>query len=365
MLSKFIKLLAIVCLLPLSVANAAPNTTVAFLSPASESNPFFSQSIKIMQAAASNLKLDLEIHYGNDDLFVIREQAQKLFTRVNPPDYLVLGNRRGATAKIMREADRLGIYTVLTNGSFSDEIFNEYRHGPNALKNWIGQILPNNEQAGRLVAQQLVEQARDANKFDSDGKIRIVGISGAKRSVTTAQRNAGLYSYVHAQDDVLLQQIINVNWNQAEAYSKSMNMLKRYQDTTVVWTAGAYLAMGAAQAITASGLRPGQDVFTAGVDCLSAVFDPIKAGTVAGCAGGHTFDAAWAMVIISDHLTDSTEQFVNEHTQFYWSNKSNQSTMRSLAEPAYWDTIDFQAFCKTKKSDGSYDFNPKQFVETN
>ena len=365
MLGNLISLLALACLIPTTVAAVLPvsNTKIVFLSPAIESSPFFQQTIRIMQAAAGSLNLDLEILYGNDDLFVIREHAQSLFSRVDPPDYLLLVNHRDITAEVIRGADEHGIHTLLFNGAFSADTFDQFRRGPKALENWIGQVLPDDEQSGRLVAQHLVEEARAANARDDNGKIQVVGINGAMRSAATAPRHNGLLSYVNEQEDVVLQQVVHADWNQTESRSKTKRLLQRYENTSVVWTAGDYLALGAAQAIADAGLRSGQDVFTAGVDCLPEIFEPIKSGTITGCAGGHLFDAAWAMVVIYDHLNKKTEHFVDERTQFYWSAKSNQSTMRTLAESACWNHIDFKAFSKTHTGDRPYDFRAELIID--
>lgn len=365
MLGRIIKLLVLANLMlsTTTSALAAANAKVVFLSPALKSSPFFSRSIKIMQAAASNLNLDLEILYGSDDLFVIREQAQLLLTRADPPDYLLLVNHRDITAEVMREADEHGIHTLLYNGAFSEETFNQFRHGPKALKNWIAQVLPDDEQSGRLVARKLVEEARAADTFDDNGKIQIVGINGAMRSAATALRHNGLLSYVETQDDVILQQVVHADWNQLESRNKTKKLLKRYQNTSVVWTAADYLAIGAAQAIAETGRRPGQEIFTAGIDCLPEVFDPIKSGAVAGCAGGHLFDAAWAMVVVYDHLNNKNNSFIDERTQFHWSTKSDQSTMRLLAKPVCWNHIDFKAFSKTHTGNSHYEFGDKLIVD--
>jgi len=360
------RLTLLVCLLVLSATPAlsTANAKVVFLSAGPADSPFFSQAIKIMQVAASDLELDLEVVYGDDDLFVIREQAKALFMRTNRPDYLVMLNHRDITVEVMRQADEYGVNTLLFNSSFSDDVFTQFRHGPNPLHHWIGQVIPNDEQSGRLVAQKLIEQAREANARDEQGKIQVVAINGSLRSVASAKRKKGLLAYINEQDDVVLNQVVNANWSRPEARDKTQKLLQRFKDTTVVWTAADYMALGAAQAIEDSGMQAGQDVFTAGVDCLPAAFEPIRAGKLAGCAGGHSFDAAWAMVVIYDHLHKHAEQFVNEKTKFYWSTARDLSTMNYLVDTTRWDNIDFKTFSKTHKGEKPYNFSARLIVES-
>lgn len=367
MLRKLIKLiLPIVCLISFDPSTALANQrpSVAFLSPALESSPFFTQSIKIMRAAAADLELDLEVLYGNDDLFLIRETAQALFARNEPPEYLLLVNHRDVTAEVMRAADQRGIKTLLFNGPLSKQVSNEFRYGPKALKHWVGQVMPNDVQSGYLVAQKLVNQARAKNAYDEQGKIQMVGVNGAMRSAATAQRKKGLLAYVNGQDDVQLQQVVHADWHRAEARDKTTKLLQRYADTTVVWTAADHMALGAMDAIEASGRHPGQDIFTAGIDCLPEIFEQLSRGNVTGCAGGHALDAAWAMVIIHDAAHGKLDTFVDERTTFYWADADNLTTMQSLSTPALWEQIDFKKFTKHYNPRRAYNFGASLLVDT-
>ena len=105
-----------------------------------------------MQEAAADLSLDLEVVYS-EDLVIVSEQARALLKRTELPDYLILTSLRGITEELMIEADRLGIHTLLFNSGITDDAFRRLRHGDKALKHWIGQVLPDDQQAGRLVAK--------------------------------------------------------------------------------------------------------------------------------------------------------------------------------------------------------------------
>lgn len=328
-------------------AFSEPRKKVVFFNPAIIKSPFFSKATRIMQTAADNLALDLEIIQGNDDSIDFGNQADALFSRSELPDYLILVNQRVLVGPIMARADKLGIKTLLFNGGFSPQTFEALRHGPRALKHWIGQVLPDDQQSGRLLAQKLIDKARAAKSFDNKGFINVIGISGALASNASEQRILGLQSYVDEQDDVLLRQVVHADWNRQESRAKAAALLRRHKKVSVIWTAGDHLALGAADAITLNGLRPGVDVFTAGVDWHPDTFEPIRAGVLSGSVGGHVFDGAWALMLIHEHVQNNSPAFVDTRTQFYWADRHNLSTVEQMLAPSHWQQFDYAAQSKS------------------
>lgn len=335
---------------------------VLFFNPAVEGSPFFSKTISIMRAAALDLGLELEIVNGNDDRLIFREQADAIFSREALPDYMIMVNERHSIIPIMVRADKLGIHTIVFNGGFSPREFNALSSGPTALQHWIGQILPDDHQSGRLLAQMLIEQARAANAYDKDGVIQVIGISGALSSKAGEERTLGMQSYVDEQDDVLLQQVVNVDWNQDEARIKTFKLLRRYNDVSVVWTAADTLALGAAEAIVRNRQTPGVDVFTAGVDWLPIAYESIRSGALSGSVGGHIYDGAWALVVIYDHIRSHIDSFVDERTQFQWADRNNLDTVEKLLDPKQWRQFSYSAHTKSNSQKSHFNFGAGLFV---
>jgi len=344
-------------------AETPPKKKVIFLSPTHQESPFFKQSIAIMHEAAEDLNLDLEIVYG-EDLVIVSEQAEAVLKRKELPDYLVLTSLRGITEKLMRDADRLGIHTLLFNAGIGNETNQQFRHGAQPLKRWIGQVLPNDQQASQLLAQKLLDASRAAKKHNDNGLIEFIAINGSMRSPASNQREIGLNRFVEQHPEVKVQQLIYTNWTQDEARQKAGLLFKRFENITVVWTAADSLAIGVTQAIEDFGATPGKDTFTAGIDWLPTTQDYIQKGSILGSVGGHSFDGAWALVVIYDHAQGAVKEFVDERTAFHWIDKNNLASMRKVTDPAVWRRLDFREFSKTANGGQPYRFGVERILES-
>lgn len=316
-----------------------------------------------MREAAVDLGLDLEVVYS-DDLVIVSEQARALLQRTELPDYLILTSLRGVTEELMVEADRLGICTLIFNAGLPLEAITRFRTGDKPLQHWIGQVLPNDRQAGRIVAQKLVETARSAEKQDDSGKIQLIGLNGSMRSPASMEREMGLREYVAEQTDVHIQQVVYTEWSQKEARRKAQLLLNRFDNISVVWTAADALALGAAQAATSQSLNPGKDVFIAGVDWLPEVHPEIVDGTITGTVGGHSFDGAWTLAVIYDHIHGFTKEFVDARTQFHWVDINNVDVLAKLMDPLLWRELDFRRFTKTHSNEPNYRFGVERILES-
>ena len=336
---------------------------VVFLSPGHQESPFFTPTIAIMREAAIDLGLDLEIIYSND-LVIFSEQASALLKRTELPDYLILTSLRGVTEELMVEADGLGIHTLVFNAGLPPEAITRFRTGDRPLKHWIGQVLPNDRQAGRMVAERLVESARSAERYDDSGKIQLVGLNGSMRSPASIEREIGLRQYVAEQTDVHIQQVVYTEWHQDEARRKAKLLFKRFDDVSVVWTAADALALGSAYAATSLGLAPSKDVFIAGVDWLPEVHQDIADGIITGSVGGHCYDGAWGLSVIYDHIHGYTKDFVDARTHFHWVDINDVDAMAKLMDPLLWRDLDFRQFTKTHNHETSYRFGVERILET-
>lgn len=328
---------------------------VVFLSPTHKDSPFFKTTATLMQTVADDLSLKLEIVHG-EDLVVISDQARAILARDTLPDYLLISGLPDITDKLMVEANRLGIKILLFNTGLDEHTTQTLRQGDTALEHWIGQVLPDDQQAGSLLARKLIEKARSIDTLSDSGHIHLVGINGSIRSPAGRQRELGLRNYVANQPDVDLQQVIYTNWMQSEAHQKTKLLLQRFEQVSVVWTAADALAFGAADAIKQQANNGSTTVLTAGVDWLPQVSPLIASGQIAGSVGGHLFDAAWALVTIYDHLHGHTQGFVDEQTQFYWVDKNNLHAVEALLQEDQWKKINFLDFTKAHSGREHYDF---------
>lgn len=327
-----------------------------FISPAGPDHDFWTPVTAFMQKAADNLSVSLDVVYSNDNHLMMIDKVRDICAAEQQPDYLILVSHRDATPIAIRLADECGVATVLYNGAFSPEVAEELRTGPLALKHWKGSVLPDEYQSGYLLAEALIEEAREKGLHTADGKIHVAGLNGALRSFTSVQRAEGLQEYARLQTDVVLEQIVPAFWKHDKARDLSGRLLKRYPETTVLWSASDRMALGAIEAIRAKGKLPGRDILSAGIDWTSDVFESIENGEIVGSVGGHLFDGAWVMVMVVDHFNGYINDFFDVNTQFSFTGKDHLMELRTLLDEGAWARLDFRRYSQHYGATEKFEF---------
>lgn len=333
-------LLVFFCFSAMSLPVSSPN--IVFLNPSIPTSSFFQPVTSIMKAAAQDLGVNLEVVYANRDPIALLREGEKIIFRDKKPDYLVLVNDTDKIPQLLEMAEQTNIKTVLFNGALSKANIKKYTTGKEKLKNWIGGILPDDKQAGFSVIKTLVEKAREKNLYAEDGKIHIVGINGNFRSHSPLMREKGLREYISENDDVVLNQVVNAYWSQDKAEVITRNLLTRYPETSVIWSASDQMALGVIKGANELGYRAGKDILSCGIDWLPIAFDDIKNGYLSCSVGGHLFDGAWLMVLLMDHYNNKAPQFLDEKTTFYVMDKASLKKVKKILSHQFWDTFNFK-----------------------
>lgn len=317
---------------------------IVFLNPSIPESAFFQPVTSIMKAAAADLGVELEVVYGNRSPITLYEEGKKIILRESKPDYLVLVNDKDKIPLLLKLAEKTKIKTVLFNGPLSDANTKKFTSGKEKLNNWIGGLLPNEEQAGFLVAKVLVEEARKKKLYAKDGRIHVVAINGNYRSHSPMMREKGLKRYLSENVDVLLNQIVFAYWSQEKAEKISKNLLLRYPQTSVIWSASDQMALGAIDGAKELGYLPGKNIISCGVDWLPIAFDALKTGKIACSVGGHIYDGAWLMILLVDHFNGKTPAFLDEETAFYVMDKKIVDGVKKILKPDFIDNFDFKQY---------------------
>ena len=329
---------------------------VVILIPAEDDDAFFKPLIDIMQVAADDLKIDLEIVYTSRTMVTLKEKGMEIVNRKKKPDYFVMINDRKVIPTLMRIADEKEITTVLFNGSISDKQYNEFKDGPHPLQHWVGGIYPDEVQAGYLLADTLIKAARKKSLYSQDKKIRIIGLNGSPRSYTTFQREKGLNKYVEEHSDVILTRAVSAFWEKDLARDNVYFLLKSYPEASVIWAASDLMALGAIEGAKKNGRIAGKDILTCGVDWIVESFEYIENQSLSCTVGGHLFDGAWLLVLLLDHFNGLTPNFLYEKTQFSSISIDKLSQLREIMDPTKWQEVNYKKFSK------SYGYkHPKQF----
>lgn len=336
---------------------------VAIINPATSADPFFGNLIAFMQLAAEDLGVELEILECDRDAARTREAGRALASRDTRPDYLVLINDSGTAVDILPAADAAGIKVLL----ICEEVLAADRHAigePRGLyPNWLGEILPDDRATGLLLANALIDEARRQGKTAGDGKVHVCGLS-ANYTPASLFRARGLQDAVALHADVSFGETVLADWDREKAAWWTGELLERNPGTTVIWAANDTMALGAADAIEAAGLVPGQDVFTGGVDWASFALPKVLDGTFTASLGGHFMDAAWGLIMLYDHHHGRDFQIRRARSKNVVVTARNVQEYMRFLDRGQWHRIDFSRFSKVRNPDlESYEFSPEAVLQ--
>ena len=326
-----------------------------FIRPDSD-DQFWNLMETVMQAAAHDLGVTLDVHHINEDHFRMVQKARQIVDSADKPDVVFLEALGSSDFKAIKIFDDAGI-DVFTLNTKPDPKFGKPRE---KYKHWIGQMNPDDHLAGRMIAERLYAAARSKSK-DSTEKIEMVAIQGSPRVSPSDTRLAGLYDVMEKYDRLDLRKVVEGYWSEEPSQKAASALLKQYPDLDIIWAVNDSTAIGAVKAIEASGLKAGKDVMVAGIDWLPETFPYIEDGRITASLGGHFMESAWALILAYDYKnghdfagTAGTE-IASSMEIIDGSNIKKYGEKLSAMD---WESVDFRGFTKMHNPAlQSYDFN--------
>jgi len=334
----------------LGQAYAGDPLRAIFLSPGSKDGAFFGPLISLMEEAALDLDIELEIVEANRDHLEMTQKGNEILDRKELPDYLLLANEHGTAVHLIERANLLGVKVFLLNEGLNKKRYVELGGPRQKLKNWLGELIPNDRQSGYLLAKNLIEQALDNDLSDVNGALHLVGLNGTHKTNSAAQRLLGLQDALTEFPNVKLHQVVYAYWKEEKAYKATQGLLKRYPQTNVIWSASDLMAQGAMRAVIEARQKPGADILLGGVDWADLAFDHVREGSISATVGGHFFDGAWAMVMLYDYH-NGYDFITRSKSNFSIVTKDNIHLFDHYLKTSHDRAqIDFKAFSKTHKN---------------
>lgn len=318
---------------------------VVFLNPASDADPFYRKMVQFARLAAADLGVELEVLEARRELERMRALALDLTREDRRPDYLILVNDRNLAADLLPQISEAGIRTVIVCEGFFVAERNLLGRPREKHPNWLGGLLPDDEQAGTLLAETLVEAARSRGLAADDGRIHLVGLSGAY-SIGAILRLNGLRKVVRRHPDVVLDEVAPALWQRRTAARLTPELLERNPATTAIWAAADSMALGAVEALEALGRRPGEDLLVGGIDWSSFVPDQLDSGGFAASVGGHFLDCAWCVVMLYDHHRGHDFGASMGLSRYVVLTPENRARYRLFFDESRWSEIGFSRFSK-------------------
>lgn len=286
-------------------SSPAPNSegrmSVLFIDAFYPGVPWSDTFIRVMREAADELDIDLTVHRADRWPPRALGELEALLERGDRPDYLVMPVAPGYRARLIQLAEQAGVPFFLVNAGLLPEDVARYGGPREHFKHWLGQMLPDDEQAGYELAQRLIAEAIRLGKVGPDGRVQMVALSGTQVDYPSTQRERGLARAVRERPDVTLHQRVWVDWEIDEARRKAPLLFRRHPGTKVVWAAGDTIARGAVEGLATLGLKPGTDYLIGGVDWEPWALNAVEQGHMVTSMGGHVLEGAWSLVLLYDH----------------------------------------------------------------
>jgi ABC-type sugar transport system substrate-binding protein len=340
------------CLLLLFVgmaATAEPMFKVGFVAPADRNDPFFSQVVDMMRAAADDLNIELKVDYSGRGVSLYAKRAGLKLISTYKPDYFLTGYWPGGAKYHLKEAEEQRIKSFVFNSPVIAEDDFQAREPRKALRYWIGQMTPDYRQAGYQLADILIEAAAAQGLRGEDGKVHMIALSGNADDISATQRVNGLQDRIRKKKDAVLRQVVLAGWSKEIAERSTTELLAAYPEVSVIWTASDYMALGAAAAAERAGRKPGKDIVIGGFDWNEANLRDIKTGRITASVGGHIFEGALALILLYDYdkgIDFADELGVEFHSPMYAVTGKNIDQYQRMLQRIDWNDIDFTKFSK-------------------
>ncbi|MBD9586373.1 ABC transporter substrate-binding protein [Pseudomonas sp. PDM03] len=272
---------------------AARAESVLFLNPGETDEAFWVSYSQFMQAAATDLGIDLRILYSRRMPELTLAQARRALQGPDRPDYLIFANEQYIAPQVLRLAQGSGVKLFMVNASLTANQMNLLGERPDRL----GSLVPNDEEGGYLMAKELIRQHPPV----APGQvIELLAFSGLKITPSAQLREQGMMRALAEHPQVHLRQLVYSGWTRERAYEQAKLLFRRYPKVSLVWSANDEMAFGAMQAYSETGGVPGKDALFSAVNTSTAALQAKVDGKLSVLLGGHFTLGGWALVQVHD-----------------------------------------------------------------
>lgn len=273
---------------------AARAESVLFLNPGTTQEAFWVSYSQFMQAAARDLGVDLQILYSQRQPELTVAQARVALQGPNRPDYLMFVNEQYIAPQILRLAEGSGVKLFMVNAVLTADQQTLVGERPDR----IASLVPNDEEGGYLMMKELIRLHPPVARGES---IEVLAFSGLKITPSAQLRERGMQRALAEHPQVRLRQLVYGEWTQQRAYEQARQLVGRYPNVSLVWSANDEMAFGAMRAFAEVGKVAGKDVLFSAVNTSSEALRAVVDGRLSALVGGHFTLGGWALVELHDY----------------------------------------------------------------
>lgn len=272
--------------------------SVVFLNPGKSTEAYWLSYAHFMQAAATDLGMPLQVIYAERNPQLMIEQARALLQGSHRPDYLVFVNEEYAGPEILRLSKGSQVKLFAVNNTLTADQQSLIGASRERYPNWIGSLVPNDEEAGYQMAMRLI---KDGRRLQPSSEQQLLAFSGAKQTPAAQLREKGLQRALAEHPEVRLRQLVYSEWNRQRAYEQAQQLLPRHPGVRLIWAANDEMAFGAMRAAEEQGRVPGKDLLFSALNNSAEVLQARLDERVSVLVSGHFTAGGWAMVLLHDY----------------------------------------------------------------
>lgn len=329
----------------LRAAHITPS--IAFISFRAPGDAFWGPVEDFMRAACNDLGMKLKVYYAHGK----RENMMKYYLHAAQEDHVdivLIGNFRKTAHHIIKLSSQEKTPVFLFNGGLSEDVASEIGPPRKKYPLWLGELLPDDEQAGYVLAKTLIDAAR---KHNTERKATLIGISGINVSTASIARNKGLKrALLEYTNSAVLKQIVHANWEPKLAARHFHTLYKRYPEVNIAWAASDLMSIGIIDSLSSvdPALIPNKNFFTGGIDWAKQGLTYVQQGKMTATIGGHFMDGAWSVILIHDYFNgiDFADDNVSMRSKMNIITAANIDAYLHHFAGQQWDKIDFKSFSK-------------------
>lgn len=273
--------------------------SVTFISPGRADEAFWLSASRAMQAAASQLDIQLEVLYAERDPVQMMTLTRSITQRLRKPDYLLLVNEKLAGPTMLSMADQAGIPCFISFNQLTPAQLQASGLPRQRLRHWLGSLAPDNTMAGSLTMQALLDEARQ--RFPPETPLNVLMMAGDRSTPASTERVDGARRVLAAHPSARLTQLVYGEWERQRALQQGLWLLQRYPQINIVWAANDEMAFGMEEAITRSGKQPGRQVLLSAINNSRQAMRERRDGRLNALAAGHFMMGAWSLVLLYDY----------------------------------------------------------------
>ena len=369
--------LFIVLLLILPVKNVSAKPRIAWIAPMtadasgaadySSANEFWSLTSKFMIASVEDLDIELKIYcYGRNRFKMVDAVKQIASGKDGKFDAVLFYNFHNVGVKTIKILDQVKIpaFTFVTNFSQHPEMGKPREK----YKYWIGQMIPDDQHAGELLATKLIEAYQNQK---GHLPTQIVALGGEYAHTSDIDRRNGLENALKNYPQLKLNQYIHAFWKRQTANNQYPIIRQRYPETKIFWAANDAMALGIYERINQEKLMPGKDIIFGGIDWLGEAIDLIRQGKMNVSVGGHFLQGAFSLVLLHDYALGkdfAEENGVTFEMKMYYLTRTNIKEFENLASKMTLENIrekiDFRKYSRVHNPEvKKYPFSIKELLK--